>query len=294
MSKNLGRAPAAARIGTIAVAVMAAIGVTATALGATTAKNRVTVAAQSVGTATAECDSGRTAVAGGFSSPQFTPGDNGGGVVRLTSKLAGKQGVVTKGFNFSRAPSDLASFAYCVKHAHGLEIQRSKVFVGPDSPISAVATCRRGTKVVGGGFGTPGFGTDGGPRVLTLTSKRVGQRGWRVEAINLNDDGSSSGRPGTLLAYAYCESRPPKLVTESKRIEVMPRDAQTAQADCPSGATAYSGGFDGNLHLTSEASATGAVTSKRAGGGHSWRVRALDVSDSVPAHLTVYAYCRGG
>ncbi len=285
-----------ARILILATTAVAAVVTTASAIGATTAKNRVTVPAQSPGTATAECDPGRSAVAGGFASPQFSPGDNGGGVVRLTSKVVGKDGVTTKGFNFGRDPSDLVSFAYCVKHAPGLEVRRSKVFVGPGDPISTITSCPRGTRVVGGGFGTQGFGTDGGgPRVITLTSRRVDLRHWRVEAINLSDDGGGSpsdSRPGTLLGYAYCVTKPTKLVTKSKRVAVTPGEAVAAQAKCPDGGSAYSGGFDGNIKLTSQTIASGAITSKRADGGHAWRVKALGLSDTVASHVTVYAYCR--
>jgi hypothetical protein len=266
----------------------------ATALGASSVRTTVSVPPGSVGKATAECADGRTSVAGGFASPGFEPGDNGGGVVRLSSKLVAKTAVQTKGFNFSRDPADLVSFAYCVKHAPGFEIRSNKVFVPPNSPIAAVASCRPGTRVVGGGFATPSFSGQSGPGVVTLTSKRASLRDWRIEALNIGGDDSSDSRPGTLIAYAYCVSKSPKLVTVSKRAEVDSGAAQTTRIGCPAGSTAYSGGFDGNLKLTADGSASGALTSKRVDGGHAWRVRAVDISDSTSAHVTVYAYCRGG
>ena len=91
--------------------------------------------AQSTGKATAECGRRRTAVAGGFASPGFRPGEQ-----RWRSRAVDLEGgrqarVETKGFNFGRDPADLVSFAYCVKHAPGFAVQSNKVFVGPNSPV---------------------------------------------------------------------------------------------------------------------------------------------------------------
>jgi hypothetical protein len=271
---------------------LAAIALSAVAMGATSARHRSTIPAQSRGKATAKCKRGTTAVAGGFSALGFNPGNNRGGVARVSSRLVGKRGVKTRGFNFGRQPADLVSLAYCVKHGHGLQVRSSKVFVGPDSAVSAIARCRPGTKVVGGGFGTPGFSANKGPRVVTLTSRRAGQRKWRVEALNIGGDSSADARPGTLIAYAYCEKDPPKLITRSKRISLPVARVRTVQVACPRGGRAYSGGFDGNLQLTANPSASGVVTSKRAKGGRAWRASAIDISDTRQAKVTVYAYCR--
>jgi hypothetical protein len=283
--------PARGWIAAIAVALL--VSASATALGASSVRTSVSVSPQSTGKATAECGGQRTAVAGGFASPGFSPGNNGGGVVRVTSRVIGKRAVETKGFNFSRDPADLVSFAYCVKHAPGFEVRSNKVFVPPNSPVAAVASCRPGTRVVGGGFATPSFSGESGPGVLTLTSKRANLRDWRVEALNIGGDGSGDSRPGTLVVYAYCVATAPKLVTVSKRAELSPGGTQTTRIGCPDGSSAYSGGFDGNLKLSSESSASAALTSKRVDGGHAWRVRSLDVSDTASSHVTVYAYCRG-
>ena len=79
---------------------------------------------------------------------------------------------MTKAFNFGRQPAKLISVAYCARHRRGLQVRSKKTFLGAQDPGSAVAWCRSGTKVVGGGFGTQGFSKRRGPRVLTLTSRR--------------------------------------------------------------------------------------------------------------------------
>ncbi len=172
-------------------------------------------------------------------------------------------------------------------------MRSNKAFLGPQSPGSVIARCRRGTEVVGGGFGTQGFSKRKGPRVLTLTSRRVGPRQWRVEGMNMGGDGSSNGaRPGTLIAYAYCQKDPPKLVSALKRVKVPVAQARSLEAKCPRGSIAYSGGFDGNLKLTADPSASGAITSKRVDRARAWSLTALNISNTSPAHVTAYAYCR--
>jgi hypothetical protein len=264
----------------------------ATALGSSSTRKTVSVPPGSAGKATAECGAGRTPVAGGFAAPGFSAGDNGGGAVRLTSRVVEKRGVETKGFNFSRDPADLVSFAYCVRHAPGFQVRSNKVFVPPASPVAAVASCRRGTRVVGGGFATPSFSGATGPGVITLTSKRANLHDWRVEALNFGGDGSGEPRSGTIVVYAYCVAKGPRLVPVSKRAELTPGTVQTTRIGCPNGSSAYSGGFDGNLKLTADSTASAALTSKRVDGGRAWRVRSLDISDTASSHVTVYAYCR--
>jgi hypothetical protein len=285
---------AAAARWSLVLAASAALGTAAFAIAAGSARHRTTIPGQSRGAATAKCKRGTTAVAGGFASPGFNPSSNRGGVARLSSKVIGKRSVKTRSYNFGGQASDLVSLAYCVKHGHGLRVRSSKVFVGPGNPISAVAWCRPGTDVVGGGFATPGFSANNGPRVVTLTSRRAGHRRWRVEALNTGGDGSSGdGRPGTLLAYAYCEKDPPKLTRRSKRISLPVARVRTLQVRCPRGSRAYSGGFDGNLNLTGNPSASAVVTSRRVKGGRAWRASALDISSTSRSKVTVYAYCRG-
>ncbi len=276
----------------LAIAVLSAAGVAAVAIAGSAGK-RITIPAQSRGTAIARCQRGTTAVAGGFAAPAFNPRDSGPAAARLVSKLIGKRKVASKAFNFARQPAKFVSLAYCVRKRRGLTVRSNKAFLGPQSPGSVIARCRKGTRVVGGGFGTQGFSNRKGPRVITLTSRRVGSRQWRVEGLNLGGDGSSNGaRPGTLIAYAYCQKHPPRLVAKSKRAKVPVAHVKTLEAKCPRGSRAYSGGFDGNIKLTADPSASGAITSKRVDQGRAWLLSALNTSDTSPAHVTAYAYCR--
>jgi hypothetical protein len=257
------------------------------------AQERITIPAQSRGRATAACERGTTAVAGGFAAPGFSPQDDGPSAARLVSKPASRRQITTNAYNFGRQPADLVSLAYCARKRRGLEVRSKKTFIGPQDPGQAVARCRRGMKVVGGGFGTQGFSKRAGPRVLTLTSRRIGSRQWRVEGFNMGGDGSSNGaRPGTLIAYAYCQKDPPKLVAASKRVEVPVAQVTSAKAKCPRGSSAYSGGFDGNIKLSADPSASAAFTSKRADRARAWKLEALNISDTSPGHVTAFAYCR--
>ncbi len=278
--------------GTILAITVVSAAVAAAAAIAGSARQRITIPAQSRGTAIAQCKRGTTAVAGGFAAPAFSPQDNGPSAARISSKLTGRRRVLTKAYNFGRQPSAFVSLAYCVKHRRGLTVRSNKAFLGPQSPGSVIARCQRGTKVVGGGFGTQGFSKRKGPRVLTLTSRRVGPRQWRVEGMNMGNDGSNGARPGTLIAYAYCQKNPPKLVSVLKRVEVPVARAKSFKVSCPPGSVAYSGGFDGNLRLTADPSASGAITSKRVDQGRAWSLTAFNISDTSPAHATAFAYCR--
>ena len=109
----------------------------------------------------------------------------------------------------------------------------------------------------------------------------------------MGNNSPGDARPGTLLAYAYCEKDPPTLTTRSKRISLAAAQLRTLQVKCPRGSRAYSGGFDGNLMLTGNPSASGVITSKRAKGGRVWRASVIDISDTSPAKVTLYAYCHG-
>ena len=150
--------------------------------------------------------------------------------------------------------------------------------------------------MVAGGFASPGFSAAAAPRVITLTSKRVGPDQWRVEAFNLGDDGNdpndpSDPHPGTLIAYAYCLDDAPTIIVRHKRVAAGVRGAMKSfRVRCPRRTRALSGGFDGNIYLSANATAAGAIISKRAAHGHAWRFGALSISER-PAKSTGYAYC---
>jgi hypothetical protein len=203
---------------------------------------------------------------------------------------SGRRGVTTKAFNFDQAGSgELDSYAYCGARRRPPQIEAKSVSVPPGGYGSVVVECPMESHAIGGGFGTDKFSKPG-PEILTLVSKRSGQRGWKVGGFNLEDSGP--GQPGTLTAYAYCKAPGPKLTVESEDATIS-TGLRTIDITCPDGDRVRSGGFDGHFTSTgSEASAAGALTSRRIDRGRAWRTSAISASTPTPATLTAYAYCR--
>jgi hypothetical protein len=258
----------------------------ASAIALESARQSTTIDAGTFGTAIAQCQGGRTAVSGGFAAPGFDP-SNGPTVGRLGSKRVGKSGIETRAFNFDGQAGDLVSFVYCAMRDHGLQVSTATARVAPNTRGSVLARCPGGTEAVGGGFGTYRFDANQGPQVITLSSKRLGDRSWKVVGVNIN----SNMRTGTLIAHAYCEAAPFKLVTASREVTAPANALRTFDVPCPKGTAVFSGGFDGHVQLQGTASATAAITSRRTSHGHGWRTRALSVFGN-PGSMTAYAYCR--
>ena len=104
----------------------------------------------------------------------------------------------------------------------------------------------------------------------------------------------SGVRAGKLIAHAYCEAAPFKLVTRSNEVTTPPTGGlKTFDVRCPNGSGAFSGGFDGHVKIQgNQSKATTAITSRRASGGGVWRTSALSVFVPNPGSMTAYAYCR--
>jgi len=203
---------------------------------------------------------------------------------------SGRAAVTTKAFNFDqRGTGELDSYAYCGGRRRPPQIRSKSVSVPPGEYGSVVVECPTGSRAIGGGFGTDKFSKPG-PEILTLASKRSGQRGWKVGGFNIEDSGP--GQPGNLTAYVYCKAPGPKLTVESKDATIT-TGLQTIDITCPNGRRVRSGGFDGHFTRSgSEASATGALTSRRIDHGRAWRISAISASAPNPATITAYAYCR--
>jgi hypothetical protein len=281
-----GRLARAGRWIGAAGAVIAVSGAAA-ALGATSNQATTTVSPSTAGSATAKCENGQVALAGGFASPGWGPATaTGGPVVRFSSlPTAGQRGIKTTGFNFNdNQAQELRSFAYCGKRARPPQVRSMSVQVQPNSFDSVTAKCPQGSRAIAGGFGTDSS-------IVTLTSKRSGNRGWKVVGVNIENLAGSSG-PASLTAYAYCKAPGPKLVTQSKDA-TLTSDLVTSKVRCPNGGRALSGGFDGHVTLSGDRlKAAGAIASKRTDKGHAWATKALSVSAPSKATLTTYAYCR--
>ncbi len=111
--------------------------------------------------------------------------------------------------------------------------------------------------------------------MLALTSKRQGERRWKVEGANIPMS-SGPGKTGTLVAHAYCQNASFELVTESREVAPPVNSTRTFDVSCRNGTRALSGGFDGNVDLTGpQPSATAAITSRRISGGRAWRTSSL-------------------
>ena len=262
------------------------IGGAAVALGATSSKATTTVPASSVGSATAHCEDGAVALAGGFAAPGWDPRTaNGGPVARFDSMPAANQrGIKTRGSNFNENQAgELRSFAYCGE-------QRTRRWCGrtafdPDQQL------RFGHGQVP--EGQPGdrgrFGTD--RSVITLTSKRSGSGVGRSSGSTSRTSGLD--QPGDahrlrLLQGAWAQARHQ---VQGHRAELGLPGAD--QSGAPTVAGRGSGGFDGHVGVVNnELNAAGALDSKRTDQGHAWTTKALSVSNPNPATLTTYAYCR--
>jgi hypothetical protein len=155
----------------------------------------------------------------------------------------------------------------------------------------ADATCPSGLQAVGGGFSAP---FDGNTASFVVTeSYRSSPNTWRVRA--LDGDGV-----GAATAYAYCR-RNNRVITDATAAATNPSGtAQSgkAQALCPPGVAAISGGFQ----ITTGPGDALALPTESIGGGPTpggtppvgnWSVVAANVSPSSQT-ITAHAYCMGG
>ena len=265
-----------------AVVLIAGAGV---AQGMVQRRAATTVPPQTLGSATARCDQGQVALAAGFATPGWDPiTATGGPVARFASMPAGKHGVKTAGFNFGDTEThELQSFAYCGKRTHPPQTRSKRVQVARGTLGSVTAECPQGSQAISGGFAT-------NRGVITLTSKRVGTRGWKVSGFNIDNSGIPGGQ-AWLAAYAYCKTPGPTIATESKDATVGGGFLNSI-VRCPNNGKALAGGFDGHISgLGGQLTAAGALDSKRTADGHAWTTSSLSVSAPSLATITTYAYC---
>lgn len=264
-----------------------------------TSAQPVEIPPKSIRAASAVCEPGATAVSSGFESPDFSLKTDSA-VVRIGVKQ-GRRRVKVRAHNFGEDRGRLIAYVYCRGGIEAPVKRSARTIVAPGRAKSIVAVCPRGMTAISGGFSTGAFNQRAGPRVLTLSSKRLGTRRWQVQAIYLpEDDATYSGplRPGKLVAYANC-AREVALAKVAKRVNVpaQTRDGEGSQTRsfrvrCPRGSRAVSGGFDGNLTLRgNEGNAAGAVTSMRSRDGRGWRTAAISVSERTASKMTAFVYC---
>jgi hypothetical protein len=154
--------------------------------------------------------------------------------------------------------------------------------VGGVSQGDVTAKCKRGTRVVSGGFETEYDTISGDPNVLINESHRAGRRSWTSAAFNL-----AASSSGDLSSFAYCRDQ--KLKRRRKAITVEQNEEATVTAACPKGTKAFSGGFE------AEPLSAGPffyIRSSQKAGGRKWEVSAVNFGD--PGELKADVYCRAG
>jgi hypothetical protein len=154
--------------------------------------------------------------------------------------------------------------------------------VGGVSQGFVTAKCKRGTRVVSGGFETQYDTISGDPNVLINESHRTGRRSWISGAFNL-----AASPSGDLTSFAYCRDQ--KLKRRHKAITVGLNEEATVTAVCPKGTKAFSGGF------RAEPLSAGPffyIRSSHKAGGRKWAVSAINYGD--PGELAADVYCRAG
>ena len=274
-----------------AVSLLVAAGALAVTAGIATARIQTksqgkTIAADTNRKATAKCQRGSEAVSGGFAAPRLDPTFTERSILPFTSKRKGHRKWKTQGHNFADTQSGrLISFAYCDTHEPGLKVRSKTKTLPAFDPGSATARCPRGSEVVSGGFASPDALPRRGDAMFTFTSKRKGQRKWKVSAYN-NDPVN----PQRLVAFAYCDEHQPGLRTRSANVNIPLAEKRSRTAECRHGRKAYSGGYKGSVDTI--ANGPFPFVSKRARGGD-WKVNAAgNGSRGGPFPFTVFAYCK--
>ena len=150
---------------------------------------------------------------------------------------------------------------------------------------SATANCNKGTRAVSGGFDAPGFAADppDGSYVEAFATLRSTRRRWTSTAGNF----LSAADRGTLLDFAYCSDKLPRLRTKSSSSTTVPNGGlESLTVRCPKGGEAVSGGFKAPGSGFNQV----AVFESRRLGKRKWVVTGSGTSTSE-SRLKAFAYC---
>jgi hypothetical protein len=129
------------------------------------------------------------------------------------------------------------------------------------------------------GFNPAGDGGDLGPL--------PGGPSWRTTVRNR---GAGPDGTGKLIAFAYCDPRPPALERRRASVPIGPSSKATARVECPQGTTAISGGFSDAFAGTEGRPDVFGYRSERAG-RRGWRASAFNTGDSGSSRLIVFVNC---
>jgi hypothetical protein len=155
-----------------------------------------------VGTATAKCPTGTKAIAGGFAGPEIALGVDSSLILPFESRRSGKREWTVSAVNFDDFAGTLTAQAVC-HEGEGLKKKAVRTTAEDNGFYDLVATCKRGSRPVSGGFDStlPPQG-EGGPFVLS--SHRQGKRHWAASFFVFYTDPIP---PATFTTYAYCEKK---------------------------------------------------------------------------------------
>jgi hypothetical protein len=290
---------AQARTRLVIAPLLGAIGVIALAASGATAGKGVKTASdsESIGpvpdtaSPTAKCKRGTQAVSGGFASDDLDLTGPGTTVVLPhTSAREGKREWNTTGLNLGDEGTTVTAYAYC--RDENVKSRTASVTTEaspPPEPVSVTAKCKKGTKIVSGGWRAE---LDPSPPDFTYhaiaDSHRVGKREWRVEATGLGNT------PGELVAQANC--REGKSLKKRSAEHTFPTsgalDEAVVQAKCKRSERVVSGGFSFAEPNDSVGHGVLYLTTSRKQGKRGWTVEAAGggAAGTDPT-LTVFAYC---
>lgn len=265
----------------IAVLVTSAVVVGYASAALTAKSDGTTLAPDETGSATAECGKRSGAVSGGFRNPGFdylSATDTA--IWSLTSKRDGGRAVTATGHNDGEASGELIAYAYCGRAGSGLTTKSSSSPLELGEQGSATARCKRGSRVVWGGFEmAPATSFP----LLPLGSSREGRRRWTASGTTYGDD------PATLKVFAYCQRSGPRLTRTRSSTLLGNDEAGSATAKCERGTEAVSGGFFAPGGFSTGGGSEIYFYESRRVRERNWRVSGLNQGD--PALLTAYAYC---
>jgi hypothetical protein len=163
--------------------------------------------------------------------------------------------------------------------AAAIQTATKSVTIGGGDTQSVDVSCAAGTIPVSAGFASSAFSFISGGIVPVASLPLAG--GSRATGTN------AGGSPGTLTGYAYCDTKPRKVVTRSSQFVPLPAGTQrTATASCPAGSVPISGGY----RFINDSHASGsAVLSRRV--HHGWEVSGYNGGPGLSV-LKAFVWCQ--
>jgi hypothetical protein len=162
--------------------------------------SETTLSDSETGSVTAKCPRGTKALSGGFSTENFFVGlVDARAPLPFESRLSSKREWTASARNLGNLSGTFSAQVVC-HEGKRLKTTTDSTAAPDDGTYDLVATCKRGTRAVSGGFESsiPPQG-EGGP--WAFSSQRQGKRHWAVSFFVTYFDGIKA----TFTAYAYCE-----------------------------------------------------------------------------------------